>query len=266
MRIAAGKCCFQCFAKHHVLQGDPSLPITCAVVEVWHGVGGMGLMNINNEFEARPDNDLSEGSGNKELWQTLSAAGNRRLLEFRKKLHAHAPVPGEIVLLNARKLPRASSSFDSVLLSAIDACTHLQLARIYFVSSLAATIDFVEFLVRAYPFHITEFRTYDNPLLAHERDDHEEHRFALAAHRCGIRHRAVIASEDDCLPTLERYLFPEIEPAPIDNNGSEEQSAKLERFLFFHNNDRSLPTLGGKTPLEAIRHFPEFRRVASFSK
>jgi hypothetical protein len=40
--------------------------------------------------------------------------------------------------------------------------------------------------------------------------------------------------------------------------------AELARFLFFHNNYRSLPWLGGKTPLQKLNTYRRFAEVHSF--
>jgi hypothetical protein len=137
----------------------------------------------------------------------------------------------------------------------MDVCTHLQLARFYFVSSLAATIDFFEFIVRAFPFPVTELRADHSRLLTSENARQFEHRFTLAAHRIGIRHTVKDLQGDDVESRLQRYFFETGAGTRGTQEDDEALLADLGQFLYFHNNHRSLPTLGGKTPVDTLRSF-----------
>ncbi|HEX9615446.1 MAG TPA: hypothetical protein VGA55_08055 [Bacteroidota bacterium] len=207
-------------------------------------------------IDDKSDTELNAG-GTKSIHNLTGVPGDR-ILAVQKHQASGVSSPGRKILVQARRLPRKGSSFDSLLLSAIDVATHLQLARIYFVSSLAATIDFFEYLGRAYPFAVKEIVTRINPESDTSRVE-DEHRLALAAQRCGFRYRDIEMNDGDGLRDLEQYFFPD-----TADHGEDQRPAQLAQFLFFHNNDRPLPTLCGRTPIQSLRNFPAFRRLVVF--
>lgn len=186
-------------------------------------------------------------------WKILRLAGAQHLKDIKRDLLSLAPEPGSLVLVHAQRIPRLSSTFDSVILSAMDVRTHLQTGRMYFVSSMAATIDFLDHVVRTFPFPIHEIRTDDHGLFSAE-DRQMEHRFTLAAHKVGIRHSIGNALETGVESLLRWYFFRDGRHE-FDNSDPDGGTLpdELGEFLRFHNRLRRLPTLGGKTPLEALR-------------
>lgn len=146
----------------------------------------------------------------------------------------------------------------------MDACTHLQLARFYFVSSLAATMDFLEFAVKTFPFPITELRTDHTRLSSSDTARQVEHRFTLAAHRIGIRHSIRDLQGDTVESNLRQYFY-EAALARGTQEDDEAILAGVQQYLSFHNNHRSLPTLDGKTPVDKLRSFEAHRRIENFN-
>jgi len=229
---------------------------------LWHGIGlDMGM---DNKPVTAARNEEMPGVTDDRLWMTLSNAGYATLKQMQNNIRKIAPRPGVLVLIHTQEIPRPHSTFDSVLLSAMDACTHLQLARFYFVSSLAATIDFLEFLVKTFPFPIAELRTDQSQLFSSNSARQTEHRFTLAAHRIGIRHSIRDLPGDDMESHLRRYFFESGIHTPGTQEDDEAFMAQLQRFLFFHNHHRSLLTLDGKTPIEMLRDFDAYRDVRIF--
>lgn len=228
---------------------------------LWHGdgietcVNYRSLMMIGQNEMPRPSN--------RGLRNTVNNARYDTLKHIQSELHRIAPSPGALVLVNTQTIPRPHSTFDSLILSAMDACTHLQLARFYFVSSLAATIDFLEFAVNTFPFPITELRTDHTRLFSSDTARQVEHRFTLAAHRIGIRHSIRDLQGDTVESNLRQYFF----EAALNRGTQEDDEAILadvQKYLFFHNNHRSLPTLEGKTPVDKLRSFGTHRRMKTF--
>jgi hypothetical protein len=201
-----------------------------------------------------------------ERWRVLQSAGSIHLKEIKRDILERGPEPGKLVLVHALQISRPSSTFDSVILSAMDLHTHLQVGRMYFVSSLAATIDFLYFLEKAFPFPIEEIRTDDHYLFAPGGVSQQEHRFTLAAHQVGIRH-SIRDIHDMSVESLLRWYFfrdgrHEISETSIDEAALPDE---LDKFLYFHNNHRSLPTIGGKTPVERLRSHKAFREFETFN-
>ncbi len=175
-----------------------------------------------------------------------------------------APEPGALVLIHTEMIPLPHSTFDSVLLSAMDSCTHLQIARFYFASSLAATIDFLEFIVKMFPFPIAELRADHSQVFPSDTDREVEHRFMLAAQRVGMRHSIRDLQGDGVESNLQQYFF-EIGVRPHGTQEDDEALlADLQQFLLFHNNHRALPTLEGKTPVGKLRSFEPYRDLKAF--
>ncbi|MEX2117745.1 MAG: hypothetical protein WEB37_12745 [Bacteroidota bacterium] len=202
---------------------------------------------------------------NHQLWTTLSNAGYAILMNIQNDIRQAAPEPGALVLIQAQEIPRPNSTFDSVLLSAMDTCTHIQLARFYFVSSLAATIDFLDFIVKAFPFPIAELRTDHSPMSPSDSTRQIEHRFTLAANRIGIRHSIRDLPGKTLESILRQYFFDGAVLKGAETPQDDQALiAELQRFLFFHNNHRSMPTLDGKTPVEKLRTCEPHGQIGSF--
>ncbi|MEX1138532.1 MAG: hypothetical protein WEB33_10235 [Bacteroidota bacterium] len=186
--------------------------------------------------------------------------------EIKHDIVSRAPEPGKLVLIHALEISRPASTFNSVVLSAMDVNTHLQLGRMYFVSSLAATIDFLHFLAKVFPFPIEEIRTDDHPLFASESNRQLEHRFTLAAHQVGIKH-SIRDVHDTSVESLLRWYFFHDGRNELSGTSADEKTlpAELEKFLFFHNHHRSLPTIGGKTPIEELRRHKAYKDFGTFN-
>lgn len=201
-----------------------------------------------------------------ERWKVLQYAGAKHLKEIKQDILDRGPEPGKLVLVHALQISRPSSTFDSVILSAMDLHTHLQVGRMYFVSSLAATIDFLYYLAKAFPFPIKEIRTDDHHLFATGSVRKQEHRFTLAAHQVGIRH-SIRDIHDTSVESLLRWYFFRDGQYEIPETSINEESLpdELDTFLNFHNNHRSLPTIGGKTPVERLRSHKAFKEFETFN-
>lgn len=200
-----------------------------------------------------------------ERWKIIQHAGAKHLKEIKRDIMNLAPEPGTLVLVHALQITRSSSTFDSVVLSAMDVNTHLQVGRMYFVSSLAATIDFLDFLSKAFPFPIREIRTDNHHLFTSESSRQMEHRFALAAHRVGIRHSIRDIHDTNVESLLRWYFFQDGRPE-ISETSIDEQTlpGELNQFLIYHNHHRCLPTLDGKTPVERLRSQTAYEDFGAF--
>lgn len=209
------------------------------------------------------DNRRAEEFFDVQLRHFLQALGSEQFHRLMADMRRDAPVPGALVLTEVFTFP-APSGVESALFSSIDVRTHLQAARLYFLSSNAAAADFLDFLVTMFPFRVQEVRTQPHPLFSGPTRSGAQHPFTpFAAHR-GIRHSVSASSSDDDARKVLRQYF-STQRMTFDETGPQDQMPEdLRRFLYFHNHHRSLPTLGGKTPLRTLQSFPGFDHVVSF--
>lgn len=198
-----------------------------------------------------------------ELWHSLQRAGINHLNELAKQISEISAQPGNLVLIHAYPF-RVANDIQSILLSGMDVCTHLQLSRLYFLSSQAAAIDFLEFIVQEFPFDVAEVRTGTHVLFTDESIRQAEHRFTNAATRLGIHHSLTANVADSGILAILRTYFYARCLSGMQAGVEQSVLADIRRFLYFHNNHRSLLTLGGKTPIQMLRSFPQFNDIRVF--
>lgn len=172
--------------------------------------------------------------------------------QLQSRISELAPFPGSLVLFKSNVLRFPDVVMDSLLIQALDMRTGLLIGRCYFVSSLAAKMDFIEHMVRSFPFPVQEIRTDESAEDWH----HTEHRFSLLAQRLGLRHSVARFRNEGILAILDREFL------DAGAGGKrwkilDEATAELRMFLFDHNNLRpSFPF--GKTPVDILRGFLNF--------
>lgn len=165
------------------------------------------------------------------------------------KINDLAPVPGSLVLFRSDILCFPGAEIDSLLIQALDVRTRLLIGRCYFIASLAAKMDFIEYMVRSFPFPVQEIRTDGSVEDRH----HTEHRFSLLALRLGIRHSVASFRDDEILSLLDCEF---LDPGETGQRWKtpDEVTAELRLFLFEHNNLRpQQPTEA--PPVDILRGF-----------
>jgi len=85
------------------------------------------------------------------LWSALSSMGSTRVKRLTLTIDAMAPEPGSLVYLVAEKLASGSQELNPSVFSAVDACTHLQVARLYMTWTFASAVDFLSFACEVFP-------------------------------------------------------------------------------------------------------------------
>ena len=188
-----------------------------------------------------------------------------RMVRLASKLVRLAPKPGALVYLDAAKLPIQVSGMQPVVFSAFDACTHLQIARIYLTASFASIADFMDFVQHKFPFGLSRIRTatiepfWVDPLTT------TIQRFTNHLEAQGILHILVAdRSQDDLFSVFDHLTF-------VHQAGSSQRLpaipqlvGELITFLYFHNNNRAMASLNGKTPIQKLESFPGHEDVFSF--
>ncbi|HEY4611680.1 MAG TPA: hypothetical protein VII11_01720 [Bacteroidota bacterium] len=199
------------------------------------------------------------------IWNVLHSAAMTQMAELIGAVRELAPEPGALVVLDVKRLPYNWDGWNPVLFSAIDICTQLQIARMYLTPTHASAYDFLQFLVDQYPFPTKEIRTAADPLFVNPSSIQSEHQFTVEAKKRGIFHSVVLdPTEHPVLRVMSKYYY----GGTFDGNHNETSRQKvitgLVNFLFFHNNHRSLASIGGLTPLQKLNSFAGYENIPWF--
>jgi hypothetical protein len=199
------------------------------------------------------------------LHRDLSFNGKRHLEKIALAIDDVAPKPGLLVYVTATNLALPVNGLDAVLFCAVDVTTHLQVAQAYHSMTTASAVSFVEFAAQSFPFPISHIRTpAERPF--HNWSDHSSHRdFSVLIGRQGYIHSPIADASRDALFSITSKLLPK---GPAGDGPVQRSSHDLQRevgqFLFFHNNYRTIPWLGGKTPLQRLKSFEGYGKIHSF--
>ncbi|HAL57314.1 MAG TPA: hypothetical protein DCP63_12815 [Bacteroidetes bacterium] len=215
--------------------------------------------DVNADLSAKP------AQSNTDIWSILSGIGVLHLNQIVHSLEGIAPRPGSVVYVTKKGLTSKIDGTEPVLYSAIDVCTHLQVSRMYFTMTIASGVDFLDFVREKFPFRILEVRTkaelpFTNPAI-HQM----QHRFTVESVIRDIQHTiAYSPARDEVLSMLSRLTYGGVFEGFVDKPSEQKLFRELVNYLFFHNNHRSLPSLGGKTPLQKLKSFAAFERTFCF--
>jgi len=180
-------------------------------------------------------------------------------------IEAAAPRPGFLVYAQAKKLSIRLNGMEPVIFSAVDLNTHLQVAQVYLAATSAAAVDFVDFVSQSFPFGISQIRTLDQSPFHTSAGAGSLRDFTSIMRERGLFHSTFTRPSDEVLLSLvSKLTFGGICEGSLVCASKEEMLRELARFLFFHNNYRSLPWLGGKTPLQKLKAFEGFAGIHSF--
>jgi hypothetical protein len=198
-------------------------------------------------------------------WSELGQLGLKPVSQSRSVVDLVAPTPGFLVYIESSKLSNEVSETEPVVFSAIDASTHLQIARLYVTASFASAIDFVEFTVSRFPFPILQIRTADEPpfYLNSSLPTHQRFSEYLQSH---MMHHSVMSRplNDELYPQLSKFTFSKMAAGSLNRISSGELMEGLASYLLIHNNYRELPALQGRTPLQKLHSFDRFKQLYSF--
>jgi hypothetical protein len=199
------------------------------------------------------------------LCRELTHAGRVYLDGLALAVEEVSPKPGFLVYVQTQKLSIRLNGFEPVIFSAIDLSTHLQIAQMYLAATTAAAVDFIDFTARSFPFGMAQIRTLARaPFQAPPGADLGRDFTTLMRER-GLLHSVFTNPSNEVLFSLvSKLTFGSISEGSFTCGNKEEMMKELSRFVFFHNNYRSLPWLGGKTPLQKLKAFRGFEEIHSF--
>jgi hypothetical protein len=155
---------------------------------------------------------------------------------------------------------------DTVLFSAIDVSTHLQVAQAYHSLTTASAVSFVEFVAGSFPFPVSQIRTSTERPFSCGLRQASQRDFSVLIGRQGYIHSPIVdASRDALLSITSKLLFGGVSDGLFMHASAHDLQRELGQFLFFHNNYRSIPWLGGKSPIQRLKMFDGFNSLHVFS-
>jgi hypothetical protein len=176
-----------------------------------------------------------------------------------------APTPGFLVYLESTRISGQINDIEPVIFSAIDANTHLQIARLYLTPSFASAIDFVEFVLSRFPFPVLQVRTSDEAPFYQISSLPTRQRFSEFLQARMVHHSVMTHPlHDELYPHLSKFTFARMAAGSLNKISSDELMEGLTSYLLIHNNYRELPTLQGRTPLQKLHSFDRFKHLYSF--
>jgi hypothetical protein len=223
-------------------------------------------MSMHDEVPAKRMWSGEEDAGLQNLCAGLTRTGRLYLEKIAAAINEVAPGPGAIVYVTARKLSIPLNGLDPVLFSAIDATTHLQVAQAYLSMTSAAAFSFIEFAAKCFPFPISQIRTPAQRPFKQSAASFMSHDFSAFIGHLGYVHSVMDDISQDALYGItSRLRFGGIEEGSLACGSTQDLQRELGKFLFFHNNYRSIPWLEGKTPVQKLKTFEGYGGVHTFS-
>lgn len=207
---------------------------------------------------------LNRAEGSKGL-PSNGTLGEAKIARLASVLDRLAPKPGSLVYLDSAKLPFQFGGVRPSVFSAFDTCTHIQIARIYPTESYASATDFLEFTARKLPFTISRIRTAAKSPFWIASSTTPSQRFTAHLEAQGILHMVVPdRSQDDFFSVFDHLTFVHQAGSSNRSPAIPEVVGELIAYLDFHNNNRTMASLKGRTPLEKLKTFPGYLEVQSF--
>jgi len=188
-----------------------------------------------------------------------------RVRDFEEAIERVAPRPGSKLYLEARRLNCRWYGLQPMLFSAIDLCSHLQVARVYLTQTVASAVDCLDFLVASYPFAVREVYTPPDLWFCDPVVPQVIHRFSR---ECAIRNmiHTVLSnpSQDVIIRKLRAYFYHTLLESSEDGTSEQLIVPDLRNHLLVHNNFTALDTIAGQVPVEKLRTFSGFESIEQF--
>lgn len=200
-------------------------------------------------------------------WNVAASAGGERVRvrNFEEAIERVAPLPGSKLYMEARRLNCRWYGLQPMLFSAIDLCSHLQIARVYLTQTVGSAVDFLDFLVDSYPFAIREVYTPPDLWFCDPVVPQVIHRFSRA---CALRNmvHTVLSnpSQDIIIRKLRAYFYHTLLESSEEGTSEQLMIPDLRNHLLVHNNFTALDTIAGQVPIEKLRSYSAFESIEHF--
>ena len=127
------------------------------------------------------------------IWNLLKKSGIDMSAKksLRRNVKPDEPLlPGDRVVLFSKKITHPIDGKHYIHYSAVDECTHLLISKIYDRHSTLSVLDFIQFILMKFPFHIQYMRTpIDAVFTSVTKPGLKTHAFTKNLQRLGIRHQ-----------------------------------------------------------------------------
>lgn len=200
-------------------------------------------------------------------WNVTASAGGVgvRVRDFEEAIERVAPRPGSKLYMEARRLNCRWYGLQPMLFSAIDLCSHLQVARVYLTQTVASAVDFLDFVVASYPFAIREVYTPPDLWFCDPVVPQVIHRFSR---ECALRNmvHTVLSnpSQDVIIRKLRAYFYHTLLESSEEGTSEQLMIPDLRNHLLVHNNFTALDTIAGQVPVEKLQTFSGFESIEQF--
>ena len=222
----------------------------------------MALHNTFDKFNSKKPQIPVRLDG---LCDELNRTAQLQLEKITSAMARLAPRPGVLVHVQAHRLAIRMSGFEPVVFSAIDASTLLQVAQVYLPTTTAAAVSFIDFAAQSLPFRVSHIMTREETPFVNASGPEPHRDFSAIMRQKGLAHTVTAVPSHDTLFLLTSKLtFGGISEGTIATSTEVEVQRALAHFLFFHNNYRSVPWLGGKTPIQKLSSFEGFTKMDAF--
>lgn len=205
------------------------------------------------------------------IWKLLKKSGvdMKQKRRLRRKLKPNEPLlPGDRVVILFKQLPVMINNQRFMQYTAIDECTQLRLVKIYGRHSTLSALDFMQYILMMFPFHIRHVHTpLDNVFTSVSKPLVHTHAFTMNLRKLGIQHEVPTknqAQKPDYLERMKRFEVPEPYCSQLFMSVEAFERAVLQ-FIHNFNNKRHQLILDNMTPFEKLQSFEQFRALESFS-
>jgi hypothetical protein len=193
------------------------------------------------------------------LCRELTHSGEAQIRRMISTLDETAPKPGHLIYFKAKNLSVELNGLQPVVFSAVDACTFLQVAQIYLAPTTAAASAFFDYSQGKFPFVLSAVRTRNQRPFYHATGERSYHEFSEIIGEKGCSHSVITnLSQDPLYEIAGKLMFGGITEGSFVGVTEAQLQRDLIHFLFYHNNFRSIPWLGGMTPLQKLASFEGF--------
>lgn len=204
------------------------------------------------------------------IWKILRRSGvdMKNTKSKRRKVKPNEPLfPGDRIVLFVKQVEHPISGHIYYYYSAVDECTHLRVGKIYGRHSTLSALDFVQYIIMAFPFPLHVIHTpLDNVFTSVALSRSRTHAFTLNLRKLGIKQyvptRRKFASElyykrlrvfdySDAFRLLHYSQVNDVERT-------------MRNALFDYNNHQPRPEIGRKTPVQMLQSFEQFTSLTEF--
>lgn len=209
------------------------------------------------------------------IYRVLKRAGLIRSRKRRPKRYRRTflvPRPGDLLQVDVKYLPYLVEGRRLYQYTAIDCHTRLRVVQLYEELAIHAAKAFIQYALATFPFPVRMVQTDNDAIFTHwytagpktplDRPV-REHPVTQLIRALGASHRLIPPRTPRLNGRVERSHG--IDDQEFYNLRRYQTRRELEmafrRWLFHYNHTRLHMALSGKTPIEALRTFPEYQNV-----